>query len=326
MHTLQVTLRRIVGCGIVGAIAVPVLAGGCSSSNSPGPTTMDASADQTSGMSSSSSTSSSQDASGTDTSVQDSSQPDTSSSTDASDSGHDASTDAADAANTSDATDASDASDAANDATQGSDAGDGSTCTTTVALLGSDGGVNEAGVAPTILFDFDTGATLDPAFTSFNDTGSTASLALTSADGYPCPGALALSVTYTAFGPTDGIYYNYGSTPQNWSSYTELHAWLKVVTTDFSTIVGVEPMIDSNNYVHFYCSFQSAGTLATAGTADGWHEVIVPLNTTGAGCSGTYDGGMVNGFEFKLETTSSSEDGSAAPPPATMLVDSIWLQ
>jgi hypothetical protein len=123
---------------------------------------------------------------------------------------------------------------------------------------------------------------------------------------------------YTAFGPKDQLYYNYHTNVQNWTGYTQLHAWLKVVTTDYTTIQGVEPRVDSNNYDaadYIFGTFVSGSTFSNGG----WHETIVNLTAP-------YVAAQVNGFQFELQTIGTSLDGGAAPPPATLLVDSIWLE
>ena len=209
---------------------------------------------------------------------------------------------------------------AENDAAEGPDVVDAGVCSTTTALLGS-GAPSDSGPAPRVLFDFDAleSADASPAdvtanWQAFSDANSTATLGTTSTDGHPCVGALTMAVTYTAFAPKDQAYYSYSSA-QDWTGYTTLHAWLKVVTSDYGTIQGVEPQVQSHGYADkLYGGFLSGSTFA----GGAWHETVVPL-------SGTYDALTVNAIQFELQTTGTTVDGGG-PPPATLLIDSIWLE
>jgi hypothetical protein len=231
----------------------------------------------------------------------------------------DANRDANDSGN--DATNPSDAaSDATSEASPGTDAGDAAACVTTVASLGG-GGVNDAGVSPMVLFSFDPGSTafdggLDPNWTSYGTPSP--SLGTTPTDGHPCSnGALTLAVAQPAFSSDYGTYYSY-STAQDWTGYTQLHAWLKVVTTDYTTIAGVEPRVDSASFVdRLYGGFVD-GTTFSGG---GWHETIVAL-APGA----SYVPATVSGFQFELQIAAAVDGGASTPPQATLLVDSIWIE
>ena len=335
MHTLQGTSRRVVGCSVFGAAIAALFAAGCGDDTSSGSQPVeDASADHTTATEDASQSDASQhDANVADTSLADSALADsTTADSAATDSSvTDASVDAQHSESGSDASvsdgSTSDASsDAAADASQTPDASDGGVCTTTVALLGGgDGGTNDAGKAPALLFTFDpsdadaSDAGLGPNWANYSDTGSTGTLSETSTAGYPCPGALSLSVTYTAYGPKDQIYYNYQSGAQDWTGYTTMHAWLKVITSDYTSIQGVEPRVDSNAYGDKLFGGFVGGSTFSGG---GWHESVINL-TPGT----TYVPSAVNGFQFELQTTSAAADGGAgAPPQATLLVDSIWLE
>jgi hypothetical protein len=310
---------------------------GCSDdTSSSNPPVEDASADHTTPAEDAAQSDASQhDANVADTSVTDSALADSTTADSAAsdgsltDASHDASVDAAQASDSGGDASLADASSDAADASQAadaSDASDGGVCTTTIALLGGgDGGTNDAGKAPRILFSFDpsdadaSDAGLDPNWANYSDSGSSGTLSETSTAGYPCPGALSLSVTYTAYGPKDQIYYNYQSGAQDWTGYTTMHVWLKVITSDYTSIQGVEPRIDSNAYGDkLFGGFVGGSTFA----GGGWHESVINL-TPGA----TYVPSTVNGFQFELQTTGAAADGGAgAPPQATLLVDSIWLE
>jgi hypothetical protein len=211
---------------------------------------------------------------------------------------------------------------ATNDAaTNDADVGDAvAACVTTITSLG--GTTSNA----KILFAFDdaSDAGVDPAFSFYSDTGSTAGNppVLNGADGQPCAGSLTTTVTYTVFGPKTQLYYNYGAADaQDWTGYSTLHFWVKVVTTDPTTIAGVEPRVDSSTtYAQFYGNFVFGTTLSDGG----WHEATIDLPAADAGTQ--YTPSAVVGFQVELQTAFASADGGAtAPPDATFLIDSIWL-
>ncbi len=203
---------------------------------------------------------------------------------------------------------------------------DAGVCVTTIASLGGSADAGEGGAAPMVLFDFDTSSADAGLGTNFSNStyptaDATGTLGLTAADGHPCAGALTLAVTFTACGPHDDIYYNYGSgtSAKNWTGYTKLHAWLKIVTTDYSDIQGVEPRVDSNAYASkLYGGFVSGSTLADGG----WHESVSTLAP-----GGDYTPSGINGFQFELQTISCGADGGGpVPASATLLIDSIWIE
>jgi hypothetical protein len=241
-----------------------------------------------------------------------------------------------------------DAGEAVADASRSdADAGDGAVpaCVTTVPALDPDAGLL---VPPAkVLFDFDDtqpgdagdggdggdagDGGLDPHWQVFSDVfdagiGSTATLGESTTDGYPCAGAIEATVTYTAFGPKTQLYYNFtnGVGTQDWTGFTALHAWVKVLTTDYSTIAGVESRVQSNNYAAKLFGAAGDGFMpGTTFTNGGWHEMVLQL-TPGAT---TYVPAAVNDLQFELQTQGTAVDGGpAGPPQATMIVDSIWLE
>jgi hypothetical protein len=212
--------------------------------------------------------------------------------------------------------DASSAQDAPNDA----NTGDVAACVTGVSSLG--GSTSGAG---RILFAFDdaSDASVDPGFIFFSEVGSTVGSApvLNGVDGHPCAGSLTTTVTYTAFGLKTTLYYYYGAVnAQDWTGYSTLHFWVKVVTTDPSSIAGVEPRVDSGLYLSYFGNFVSGTTLSDGG----WHEATIDLPPADAGT--TYTPGRIIGFALELQTSSASADrGETAPPDATFMIDSVWL-
>jgi hypothetical protein len=331
--------RYIAVSGVFGVAVAGALVSGCgddTGSTDGGPDT--GAADQTQGDASqpdSSQPDSSQpDTSQSDTSRPDSTQPD-GSQPDGTLQGDGAPNDARTDATGMDspAPDANDAGGA--ETATGSDASEAgpSQCVTSVAdLAGTDGGAPDGGLAPTLLYGFDSpDGGLDSHWQNFMDTGSTDSLSQTFTDGYPCAGALALSATYTAFGPKDQAYYNFTSAigTQDWTGRTALHLWVKVVTTDFSTIAGIEVRVESNGYADKrYSPYITGTTLSAAGSHNGWHEIVMSLIPPDPdAASPDYVPASVNDFQVELQTQGTQVDGGpAGPPPATMLVDSIWLE
>jgi hypothetical protein len=206
------------------------------------------------------------------------------------------------------------------DAPNDANTGDVAACVTEVSSLG--GSTSGAG---RILFAFDdaSDAGVDFGFICFSEVGSTARNppVLNRVDGHPCAGSLTTTVPYTAFGPKTTFYYYYSSVnAQDWTGYSTLHFWVKVVTTDPSSIAGVEPRVDSGLYLPYIGNFVSGTTLSDGG----WHEATIDLPSADAGT--TYTPGRIIGFELDLQTSSASADGGeTAPPDATFMIDSIWL-
>ena len=96
------------------------------------------------------------------------------------------------------------------------------------------------------------------------------------------------------------------------------HVWVKLVTSDYNSIYGVEPQIDSQGFgLHLTGGWVSGSTLA-----DGqWHETVVNL-TPGS----NYFPSDVNGLQFELQPENDLTAASSAPPQATLLIDSIWIE
>jgi hypothetical protein len=309
MDTLQRRLRYVAACGLFGTAVAAALATGCTGDdNVVGGA--DAAPDHTADVTT--------DVGQKETSLQDTTQTDTSTTDGAS---NDATVDAqGDAAKTdADAATTADASDAADTSTgDGSDGAVGvPACVTTTAQLGAP----TDGAASKILFAFDdaSDAGIDPAFAAYA-TGSVIinPPILNPADGHPCAGSLSTTVTYSGFSKNAQVYYNYGATnAQDWSSYSVLHFWVKVMTADPTTISGVEPRLDTGTaYNQHFGNFANGTTFADGG----WHEVTLNLPIADAGSD------MVVGFQLELQTGPAPTDGGLTPPPpATFLIDSIWL-
>ncbi|HEY4012988.1 MAG TPA: hypothetical protein VGM06_06605 [Polyangiaceae bacterium] len=259
--------------------------------------------------------------------AQDASHPDGSSLDATADAQVDARPDASDAG-ARDAADAGtpDSSDAASpgDGGDGGDAGDGAVaCVTTIGSL-DDSGPGQ------LLFGFDTQAEAS-AWTQYTFPTTSSSFVFTQSPtegpaGFGCPGAMSLAVTYTGYGVQSGVDYNF-PTAQDWTGRVRLHMWIKVVTSDYTTINGVEEIVFSQNLASdtpttYIDDF--GGFLAGSGYASGgWLELVTDISTPTA----SYFPTTVVGLEVRLTTVNSMADGGpAVPPPATLLVDDIWVE
>jgi hypothetical protein len=325
MHAIKQTTRCVVGCSV---FAAALLASACSDDDSGSQASLDSGSEAS--------------ASGDDATADQSTPPvDGSSQGDATATGDDAANDGstttvsdaagdvvtAEAAAPGDAgpkdgapSDAN-ASDSAPDAStaDASEAG-GGVCVTTLASLGASG-TNDAATSK-ILDDFDGQADAGPgaSWSGYFNMGSAGTFGVTGTDGHTCNGALSLAVTtYTQYGTNVQAYFNYSGSVQDWTGYKKLHAWLKVVSSDYSTIQGVEPRVDSSNYADkLFGGFVSGSAFADGG----WHETVVPLTA-----SASYVPAAVNGYQFELQLVGTKPGSAAATPPAaTLLVDSIWVE
>jgi hypothetical protein len=332
MHTIKQTTRSVVGCSVFAAAVLATLASACSSDDSGSQASVDSGSEAS--------------ASGDDATADQSTPPgdgssqgdvttnDTSTGEDAADDGStttisDAAGDvvAAEAAAPSDAgskdgaaSDANAPDGAAEASTADASEAGGGVCVTTLSSLGASG-TNDAATSK-ILDDFDGQADAGPgsSWSGFFNSGSVGTFGVTGTDGHTCDGALALAVTtYTQYGTNVQAYFNYGGSVQDWTGYKKLHAWLKVVSSDYSTIQGVEPRVDSSNYTQkLYGGFVNGSAFADGG----WHETVVPLTA-----SASYVPAVVNGYQFELQLVGSKPGAAAATPPAaTLLVDSIWIE
>jgi hypothetical protein len=325
MHTLKQTTRCVVGCSALAAAILATLATACSDDDSGSQASLDggfeASAsggDATADQSTPPGDGSSQ-GDVTMTGVDDAA--DDGSTTTLSDAAGDVVVTPSDAGSKDGAVSDATASDGAAEAStpDASEAG-GGICVTTLSSLGASG-TNDAATSK-ILDDFDGQADAGPgsSWNGYFNMGSVGTFGVTNTDGHTCNGALDLAVTtYAQYGTNVQAYFNYGGSAQDWTGYTKLHAWLKIVSSDYSTIQGVEPRVDSSGYADkLFGGFVSGSTFADGG----WHETVVPL-TAGA----SYVPAGVNGYQFELQLVGAKPGGAAATPPAaTLLVDSIWIE
>lgn len=323
MHTLKQTTRCVVGCSV---FAAALLANACSSDDNSGPqpspdSGLEASAngdDATADQSTPPGDGSSQ---GDVTTTGGDDAADDGPTTTLSDAAGDVVTAPSDAGSKDGAApDASTPDGAAEASTADASEAGGGVCVTTLSSLGASG-TNDAATSK-ILDDFDGQADAGPgaSWNGYFNMGSAGTFGVTGTDGHTCDGALDLAVTtYTQYGTDVQAYFNYGGSVQDWTGYKKLHAWLKVVSSDYSTIQGVEPRVDSSNYTEkLFGGFVGGSTFADGG----WHETVVPLTA-----SASYAPSTVNGYQFELQLVGAQPGGApATPPAATLLVDSIWIE
>ncbi len=185
-----------------------------------------------------------------------------------------------------------------------------------------------APLQPELLFGFDNGA--DLGWGANPTANTTLSVGASLTDGHSCPGAVSLYATYAAYGPNPLLSFNYGGNgggSVDWSGRTKLHMWVKVLTTNYSTVAYVQAFVSANGYV-----FMSGGGFNGTQLSDGaWHESIfnippVPANPNPEG-GAVFDPAFVNAFGAQIGTQSAAADGGpSVPPPTTLLVDDIWLE
>jgi hypothetical protein len=322
MHTLKQTTRGVVGCSV---IAAAILASACSSDDNSGPQPSpdsgfeasangdDATADQSTPPGDGSSQGDVTTTGGDDAA-------DDGSTTTVSDAAGDVVTTPSDAGKDGAVPDANAPDGAAEASTADASEAGGGVCVTTLSSLGASG-TNDAATSK-ILEDFDGEADAGPgaSWNGYFNMGSAGTFGVTGTDGHTCDGALDLAVTtYASYGTDVQAYFNYGGSVQDWTGYKKLHAWLKVVSSNYATIQGVEPRVDSSNYADkLFGGFVSGSTFADGG----WHETVVPLTA-----SASYVPSAINGYQFELQLVGAQPGGApATPPAATLLVDSIWIE
>ena len=91
-------------------------------------------------------------------------------------------------------------------------------------------------------------------------------------DGNTCPGAISLTVQFNAFGnPGEDVSYGYG-TAADWTGFSKLHAWVKLVTSTYAAVNGVQPFVQSNSYN----SYVNGGFVGQSTFSNGaWHELVL---------------------------------------------------
>jgi hypothetical protein len=336
MRTLERTVRSALVCGVFGTAVAGAMASGCGGDDSGTPGPDGSGADQTVDTSSEGSTA--------EASQQDNARPDSSLS-DGSPQGDGSPNDVQqDIVQDSQGSDRADTGDAAEAAAMMGDASDGGACVTSAAQLaaagdgGVEGGLADSGsLAPTLLFSFDSPGGLDINWGAYTPPGqSSALLGQTFTDGYPCAGALDFALTYSGFAGNSGVFYNYanqnGPGPQDWSARTNLHIWVKLVTSNYALLGGIEVILHSGPAFKYtkYSAYLAASAFASQGANQGWRETVLSLAAQippdGGGTTG-FDPASVDEIEFQVQAPGPQVDGGpAAPSPTTLLVDSIWLE
>lgn len=160
-----------------------------------------------------------------------------------------------------------------------------------------------------------------------------AALAWTGADGHACPGALALTVAFSAYtNAVPDIEFNFGAA--SWKA-TKLHMWVKVQIPNagagsaaYSALNAVSPFIQSNAWTNYSFMWLAVAPLFGNG---GWNEVVVDLIVPGAGQANRFgsdvDLASVQRLGVSLVPQATRPAGGPAAPSTTvLLVDDVWLE
>ena len=123
------------------------------------------------------------------------------------------------------------------------------------------------GAGNQVLFNFDKGAN-----TGWSAGGSLASsLGGDPVGGNTCPGELTLSVPFMSYGdPPADVGFGFGSA-RDWTGFAKLHAYVKMSTTNFTAVNGVQIYIQSNGYAIYTNGSFLHGTPDLADGA--WHRL-----------------------------------------------------
>lgn len=137
-----------------------------------------------------------------------------------------------------------------------------------------------------------------------------------------CPGALSMTVDYGLYGdPSSSASTTFGNTPGNWSAYGKLHVSVKLVTTDYTAVNGVQTFINSNGYANYANSsvFLSGSTFSDRA----FHEVVFDF----AHPNGTLLLSVINKIGAQLLIKDApAEGGVPNAAPVEMFVDDVWLE
>jgi len=199
---------------------------------------------------------------------------------------------------------------------------DAAACTTALSDL-SDGGGQ-------LLYGFDDGTVTGWSAGAMDsaDSGLVGAIGDTVSDGHACPGALTLTAPFTTYGATENASAQVSLGGVNWGGYSKVHFWVKLTTTSYAAIAGVQAYVQSGpGYAYYTSTFVSASNLS-----DGmFHEFVIDLkDLANDGFTNVPDGGalgVVDGIGIQVVAqTSAPTGGPSAPSTATLEVDDIWVQ
>jgi hypothetical protein len=94
-------------------------------------------------------------------------------------------------------------------------------------------------------------------------------------EGYLCPGALEMTIPFSAYGNKEKAAVEKASTV-DWTGKTSLHVWVKVADPGAGTIAflnGIQVYVQSMNYAVYSSKFVGAATFDDFM----WHEIVLDL-------------------------------------------------
>lgn len=202
------------------------------------------------------------------------------------------------------------------------------------AAAGGEGGMNGEGggggdtgepLPPTVIATFDEPGSLSTSLGSWQVTTNNpvpdSFVRRNPDEGRSCPGALELTVPFTAYGTQTDAQINFNPV-QDWTGRAKLHAWVKIPdpgTGNLNHVGGVNLAVLSENYGNYDNAYEGAATFADFD----WHEIVLDL-TAG---DPPPDLPTVIQIHVQLQVHGTApEDGPEAPVPTVMLVDDIWLE
>jgi hypothetical protein len=196
-------------------------------------------------------------------------------------------------------------------------------------MLFGDAGTGDGG-GPTLLFSFDNSDGGAGGWVGRNDNGAdgaTPTVITISSDGFPCPGALQVTLPLAAYGDHMETQFNYS--PAIPVTATTVHMWLKLL------IQGNAPDGSNQGLQDLQAFTQShppdAGPFMTGQeiysakdfsppTAAGWQEAVFPLALDGGRTSVSLDQLGASALAW------ATADAGPLPSTTMILIDSVWIQ
>jgi hypothetical protein len=174
--------------------------------------------------------------------------------------------------------------------------------------------ITSFGAGNQVLFNFDNGVRTD--WTARGLPG--ASVGSDSTSGHTCPGELSLTIPFTMYGDqsTDiGI----GFTPMDWTAYAKLHVWVKLITSNYPAVNGVQSYLQSNGGYANSDVFVSGSVFADGN----FHEVVFDL----AHPNGTLTKSVVDRVGLQVLVQGALADGGfASAASVQVFLDDFWLE
>jgi hypothetical protein len=177
------------------------------------------------------------------------------------------------------------------------------------------------GAGSQLLYSFDSG--YSPWFPEVS--GLDYAFGATKTDGHTCPGAVTMTVQFASYGdPSASLSTTFNNTPQNWSSYVKLHIWVRLITTNYAAVNGVQSFINSNGYANYSNSnvFLGGSTFSDGNFHEVVFDLLHPNPFTGAVVLG-----VINKMGVQVLVQDVPQDGGVpAAAPIQLLVDDVWLE